>query len=498
MKKFLGLLGCLYLSFSYAQDVSIKQGTEFQAEQNSSFNYYVGNDDSGIYIRRTRYKGKGTSYLLQKLDPKTLKPVYTADFELEPKEEPYTCQLKKDKILFFTTKYDGKDKMLLMRELNASNGAMIGSIKQLASLPSDPFGVSGRSFYISFSPDNTKMMIVSEFQWPKKMQEVSAEIYEYPSYKKLVSKKIIDSYGQSGISSYNYQLDNNGGIFHLFNYMIDFEEGIVGRALAHIPYDDQKTTVTTLPFDKLEIQNGTFTFVNDKLVFCGVFKDIVKRKERKEGKVKNVGVFSFFIDPATNTIISKGYDYFPEPVKEKLNYKDGLVEADPAQKYYSFEEIFTFNDNVYLIESHSYTISGNNSSHSYERELIVSKFNKTGKMEWMKVIPKFTADNLNSFNYLVNNNKVYLFYCEHPKNLEESTVTDYNARKYHDIKNYNGSELVCTTFDEAGNLSRKELFRNEGWCYDPISTNITLSKNNDLVLRMINHEQERYDVIKVK
>ena len=115
----------------------------------------------------------------------------------------------------------------------------------------------------------------------------------------------------------------------------------------------------------------------------------------------------------------------------------------------------------------------------------------------MRIIPKFTANKLNEFNFLVRNNKVYLFYAEHPKNLEKTTVTEYEPKKYADIKNYNGSVLVCTSFDEKGELSRNEVFRNDGWCYDPISTNITLEKNNSLIFRMINKKQERYDVLKI-
>jgi hypothetical protein len=488
----MGLLCC-----SFGQNVSVKQGQEFIPENNSSFDYYVGSDATGVYMRRTRTKGKGTSYFFQKMDSKNLKSIFTKDFELQKNEQPMSCQLKNNKILLFTTLYDNKDKILLLREFSTNTGEQMGEVKKLASLASDPFGVNGRNFFVCFSPDNSKMMVVSEFQWPKKLQEVSAEIYEFPSYKKLSTKKIIDSYEQSTIASFNYQVDNEGRVFYLFNYMIDFEEEIGGKALGAIHPDQQKNSVLPLPFEKLEISNGTFEFVNDKLVFAGVFKDVVTKKERKAGKEKNVGVYSFFIEPKNLQVTSKGYDYFTDHVKEKLSYKDGMIGFKPSDKFYSFEEIFTFNNNVYLIESHSYVISSDKSYNSFERELIVSKFNSTGKLEWMKVIPKFTANSLNSFNYVVNNNKVFLFYCEHPKNLEKTTLTDYEPKSYRDIRNYNGSVLVCTTFDESGTLERKEMFRNEGWCYDPIPTNITLEPNNGLLFRMINQNKERYDVIKI-
>ena len=57
--------------------------------------------------------------------------------------------------------------------------------------------------------------------------------------------------------------------------------------------------------------------------------------------------------------------------------------------------------------------------------------------------------------------------------------------------------MVCTSFDEKGELSRKEVFKNEGWCYDPYSINILLDKDNGLLLRMINEAEERYDKISI-
>ncbi len=498
MKKIITLLLLISVVKISAQEFKIKKGEEFEPEDNAVFQYYIGNDESGIFLRRTRTKGKGTSYFFQKLDKNSLKSVYIKDFETEKTEEPFGCFLKSGKIIFLTTKREDKDRVLLMREYKAATGDAIGSVKQISQSISDQAELSGHAFEVSFSPDNTKMIIVSEVSRVKQLTDISADVYEFPTYKKLFTKKLLNVYQNSTIASYNYKVDNDGRIFYMFNYMADFEEEIQGKAIASIQTNDQKNIVTPLPFNKLEVQNGIFEFMNDKLVLAGVFKDVVTKKEKKDGKTGNVGVYSFFIDPKTSEVLNKGYDYFSPEVNEKLNYKDGLIKANPSDKYYSFEQIFTFNNNVYLIESHSYVISGDKGYYAYERELIVSKFNSIGKLEWMRIIPKYTCNELNSFNFIVNNNKVYLFYAEHPDNVEEGTsVTDYNPKKYKQIRNFNGSVLVCTTFDESGNIKRTSLFRNEGWCYDPISTNITLEPNNSLIFRMINKKQERYDVLKI-
>lgn len=499
MKKLILFILAVSAFPTFGQSFDIKKGTEFEPEDNAVFQYYIGIDESGIFLRRTRTRGKGTSYFFQKLNRNTLQVEYTKDFETEKTEEPFMCQLKGGKIIFLTTKREEKDRVLLMREYKAATGEPIGSLKQIAQSINDQTNLGYRDYSVSFSPDNSKMIVVSEITMTDRSRETIVDAYEFPSYKKLFTKKLLNVYEQSTIATYSYKIDNEGRIFYMFNYMMDFEEKIQGKAIATIQPNDQKNVVTKIPFDKMEVQNGVFEFVNDKLVLAGAFKDVVTKQEKKKGKVANVGVFSFFIDPKTSEVLNKGYDYFSPAVSEKLNYKDGLIQANPGDKYYSFEQILTINNNVYLIESHSYVISGDKGYYTFERELIVSKFNSTGKLEWMRIIPKYTCNELNSFNYVVNNNKVYLFYAEHPDNVEEGkSVTDYNPKKYKQIRNFNGSVLVCTTFDENGNLNRTSLFRNEGWCYDPIPTNISLEPNNSLIFRMINRGKERYDVLKIK
>lgn len=501
MKKIIFLLSTIFLFNNlFSQNIVITKGEEFKPEINAVFDYYIGNDASGVYMKRTSTKGRGFTHLIQKLDSKTMRTIYSKDIEVDLPETIYCIYLKANKLFVFTEKIEKKTKTkyLLLREFSPNSGEKTSDIKQVASLNYELSGLDNAYFGVNFSPDDSKMAITTQQKEPQKAQQSQVNIYDTKTFKNLGTKNMIETYGNSTISSFNFKLDNYGTFFYLFHYMIDFDEQIGGLGLASVQPESQKSVITPLPFDKLDIQNGTFEFVNNNLAFCGVFKDVVTKKEKKDGKIKDVGVYSFFIDAKTSEVKNKGYDYFTKDVKTKLTYQDGLIEESPAQKYYSFENIFTFNENVYLIESHSYGISSNNYYTSYERELIVSKFNSSGKLEWMKIIPKFTANKLNNFNFIVKNNKVYLFYAEHPKNLEKTTVNDYDAKKYAEIKNYNGSVLVCTSFDEKGNLSRKELFKNDGWCYDPNSTNIILDKDNGLLLRMINRSEERYDKITIE
>ncbi len=486
MKKTLLSLLLIFSVTVNSQNFNIKNGVEFKSDLGSIFEYYIGNDANSVYLKGKSTKGSGINQVIQKIDSKTLDLVYEKGFELEKYEKIWYTFFKENQIFIFTQKFDKNEKKLyvLLRQISSSTGELIGDVKQIFSSECPSYSESELIFNVSFSPDDKKMVIVS-LKTPVKQ----AFVYETSTFKKLTTKEIIKSYKQSTVSCFNYRVDNNGAFFYLFYYMNNFEKKTTSMAVANFQQTANQAIITQLEIDEnKDLVNGTFQFLNNNLAFCGLFKD----NKNEVG----VGVFSFFIDSKTNDIINKRFDYFSYNVFSKLDYQEGLLKKNPAGKFYSFEELITVNDCVYLIESHSYEISGNG-YYSYERELIVSKFNKTGKLEWMKIIPKYTVNNLNNFNYLVRNNKIYFFYAEHPKNIENSTIDEYDPKKYMEIKNFNGSLLVCTTLEEDGKLNRKVVFENKGWCYDPVSTNVILEKDNGLLLRMINKSKVRYDKITI-
>jgi hypothetical protein len=501
MKNLALTLIILFSNVLFSQKVNIKKGEEFKSKEPLVFDYYIGGDDSGIYIKGS----KDNSQIIRKVDPKTLKDVFTTSFELEPKtgrymnaEEIHSTFLINNKVWIFSTRYDVKEsiKYFLLREFDAKTGKSLGDKKIIASLESDPFGTNGRNFFISFSPDKSKMAVVSEFKWPKKTSEVSVSIYETATNKKLGTKPLIDGYKGSTISSFNYRLDNNGNFYYLFYYMIDFEEEIGGFALTSIKSDATQSIITPLPFDKLEIKNGTFEFVNDNLIFSGAFVDIVTRKERKEGKEAKAGFYTFLIDRKTGEIKTKGFDYFTEEVNNKMTYSDYKVEEGPAKKRYGFEKIITINEDIYLIESHAYILSGDNGYFDTEREYIITKFNKDCKMQWMKVIPKFTA-NMNDFNYIVKNNTIYMVYLDHPNNLKDIDINNYKPKKVEKVRNIDEATVVCTSVDDKGNLKRTELFLNNELFFRPNTDNILLNNNSELLIRLSRGKKERFDKITI-
>ncbi len=498
MKKITLLLSAvLHCNMAISQNVKVQKGPVFESEEGPKFDNFLGKDETGVYSLTHKQKATYLAYFIEKTDLKTLSPIYTIPFTGDIDE----VYLVKNKILSFTTTYNKNEqkKYFLMEEFDSKNGKSLGDQKVIATLDSDPFGTEGRKFFVTFSPDKSKMAIISELKWPKKTSEVSVTVYETGTYKKVATKPLVDGYKGSTISSFNYRLDNNGNFYYLFYYMIDFEEEIGGLALSTIKSDAAQSTITPLPFDKLEIKNGAFEFVNDNLIFSGAFKDIVTRKEKKEGKEPKAGFYTFFIDGKTGEIKNKGFDYFTEDITTKLTYKDSDVEESTAGKKYGFEKIITINEDTYLIESHSYgiTVSTSNSSKDFftEREYIITKFNNKGQVQWMRVIPKFTV-NLNDFNYIVKNNTIYMVYLDHPNNIKDIDINNYKPRKVEKVKNIDEATVVCTSVDDKGNLSRKELFLNNELFYLPSTENVIIN-NSELLIRLSRGKKARFDKISI-
>ncbi len=182
MKKFIPTLALLlFVIIGKAQDISVSKGQEFIPENNAEFNYYIGNDPTGVYVRRTRTKGKGTTYLVQKLNPSNLSNILYSidlDIDLKGRETMHSSFIKGTKIMVFTEDYVKEEgmKYFILREYNASNGVQITQPKKIAALQSDVGGVSGRNFFVSFSPDNSKLAIISEFKWSQKPSDVQVDI----------------------------------------------------------------------------------------------------------------------------------------------------------------------------------------------------------------------------------------------------------------------------------------------------------------------------------
>jgi len=492
---------------TWAQNYTITEGKEDGLTSFNDVSNKFGENDKCYFICNKEGKKEDTKYTISKIDKTSLKKEWVQDAKFSDFKYQvpmtyltnlFTPVYTGNKILLFVKYFDKpKQEVQLFMKIMTLDGATEKDWTQLGAMHSDILGIEGRQFYCVKSPDNSKFVIVSEFKWPKKPQVVTAQFYDISTMKEIGDNITFDDgYGAAGISSENYMLDNAGNLSFLFYYLAQATDETISLGIGIYPYKTKNLKVVELPLEQGKVlANYIVTTTKDgKVMYSGFFKDAVVKHSKKELKA---GIYNYVID-LKGTLVSSDIQYFPDEVDAKLHYQDGLVEAPTGKKYFSLKSVTEMDGAYYLFANHNYTISDGKTSTTIEREFVVTKFNAKGKIEWINVYPKYTRDRLNAFNMMVHNHKIYVFYLEHPTNLEKSDLQDYDAKRYHAIKDYHGSVMVGLELNADGTASRKSIAETKDWFYDPSSVNTLLEKENSLLLRMVSGKKVRFDILTIE
>ncbi|MDQ3047803.1 MAG: hypothetical protein M3R27_09675 [Bacteroidota bacterium] len=514
MKSFLiQLLLSVFILPVMAQTFTVDKGKEFTPPDASKWGGFAGENTDSFFLLRVRTKGRGTRYFVEGISKTTKDKKFETELPLEEEAgvalDPVNLDMRvmcsNEKVYVFFKGFVKEEKITkyFVKTLHADGKP--GSLKEIVS------GDSKLDINFYQSPDKTKILSIQTKEWESNRQVVLATMYNASDFSILWNKPMPDEYKSSPIQTFYYHVDNKGGVYFMMNYIEQEEPRIIGKGMGFYAGKDKAKLLVFPNKSDFTIDNAIGRIAEDgRFIYSGLYKHTPKtdeeklkslsRKEQAKYKKeiadqKTVGIFSYVADLSTSTVVSNN-QAFPPEVSSKLDYAGGLLTAGAANKYYTASKLVEMDGSFYLIENHNYTISGEGVAH-YEREFIITKINKAGSISWTKIFPKYTVNNLNTFNLMVHNSKLYLFYLEHPKNLEKS-IENYDPVRYADIKNYNGSVVVSLEIDDDGSAVRKQIFENKGWCYDPQPFNILLEKDNSLLFRMINRDEERFDVLKVQ
>ena len=169
------------------------------------------------------------------------------------------------------------------------------------------------------SPDKTKILILQDNPWVEQRQMSEAILYEASTFKKVWSKKLPSEYKSSVMESYFYNLDNQGNLYFLFNYLEDADAKKVGTGVGVLSDKAEKAKMLPLPNkNNYTIENGRAKVTSDgKLVFTGLYKFLPKKDEqrykelsKKERVVydkeleaqKEIGFFCYYFDKDAFTV----------------------------------------------------------------------------------------------------------------------------------------------------------------------------------------------------
>lgn len=471
MKRFLSVFILLMLSFfGKSQTYSITVGQEFNDPKKRNSLEVIYTDTNYFYVLR----GEGSARSFCKFDAATSTLQYSKELIFKKKEKFFQAFYKQGKIAIFSTVESSREKTLyLLRLIHAETGALIDSSRIFKTLVGSSEIPELPSF--QFSPDGNYMAI-DVFN--------IVEGYTTNGFNKLWERPIIskveNKYAAGQCS--NILITNEGLIGYIVCYRTSDTTGSL-RSICLIEGINGKCNFVKIPSENKTLIDINLELVGADLICSGEFMDGINVNKEWNGKLKNNGFFTLFLDPRSGKIKSQNYDLLSPELQLKLTYKDNNTAYSKDRlpednKFFKHFKSFYFNGCLYVMKYHAYNFverfynngrPSGNLNHHLCKEILVTKYTEDRRLDWMQIIPRNT-DAITATNFY------FVFSAEtklHPVNALEVFLSDNinilfydtpeNLFRFPEIKEYNPSQyapavymdlVVQVVLDNYGNLRR--------------------------------------------
>ena len=356
-------------------------------------------------------------------------------------------------------------------------------------------------FQYAFSPDNSKIAVISTY-----IKDVTFHLYDAYTFQEISVKKITQLSANKSID--NFTIDNVGNLF--YNYREANALKIVKQFAGA-----EKDLVSSVRL-KQAYDYGLLKFCHDvknnQVYLYSVFYE--KSKDAKAEGYFSGGFYICRMDSKTMSLVSEKYHGFNKEVLEKIKCgkPDGFIN--------SYSPNLTMLDNSELLLEAYNSSGGSNSrgagSGSYDmsqkvfyvaNEIVVAKLNSTLELSWMNFVPRsivytnITNNTESTLEYsrLINSNGVKYIFIEHPK-FEQKKI-NYASCTQCDVPGasaYPKSNVVEYSLDLNGKLDKRVLYFNEedNWLI-PQLYDINAGENKYMV-RFRKKKNENFAIINLK
>ncbi|MGZ3863745.1 MAG: hypothetical protein ACXVPN_01375 [Bacteroidia bacterium] len=514
MKKIFSAILFASTLFVNAQ-VTVENGPELENDRDNKMNRMLGGDDKSYYCYRVRWRGRGTSYFIEKYDKATMKPLFSKEVNL-PEERKTTIEdveYSNNNVFIFRRDYDKKgDKMTLTYQTVSSSGQVSPTPKEITVIQTE--SKYNTDFEISANRNSTKFLIKSCYYMkdePKTdfilMDAATQKILWVKTLNQnLFPNWLANNSGSIGISSpfgglfsglmenafqagfTGLFLDDNDDIYYSFTEKIvteDKQKRFILK-LSSLKAGEKTAKTIDLKFDDdyyvkdLQFMKNN----NNQIVLGGFLKDVIERKGRDLVKV---GIFSFTVDLKTFTVSAKATNFFDAKMLTAL---ESSVKRSRYFKY-KIDYIIPHGNDTYFVgeqykEEYVTQYTGGNgmgggSSRSYWHyeymDVIVAKLNALGEFEWIKNTPlriemKLDAGRGHVFKQYIahaTDKGIYILCDDHPKNMARYEKPDYEPSDLKSMHTIHGSNFVWNLVSWGdGKITRNLIFENEKYCFAPI------------------------------
>ena len=545
------ITGCLLLaSVIGSAQIQVANGPNLNNDKDSKMNRMLGGDDNSFYCYRVRSKGKGTSYIVEKYDKVSLKPVFSKEVpvDVSQKTKIETVMYCKGNVFFFSRRYDkANDKMTLFYQVISSSGNVDQQVRELITVSTDHYEFV--DFDVYSNPGQTKFLIKVAHKASKEdTYKTDLVLLDGGNMQKLWTKTVnqrlssdADNLWAAAFTSQKNKeldfagiyLDDADNVYYAYSEkQLDANGKNAGYLfkMGVLLSKDNQPTVVDLPFDdKYFVKDVQFMRANNgNIVLGGFLKDVIERTGKDETKA---GIFNFSVNPQTKTISSKTVKFFDQKLMEAME----AAKKSGKQKdfKYRMDYIFPVGKDVYYVgqmyqryssgfgggSAAMSMMSGSKTEYTLQyMDYIVAKLNASGQFEWISNVPFRTRLVQKSlpppmykqyFAYATSKS-VYILNDENAKNIEIYKKPDFEPKMFKDFAGVHGSNFVCQMISLAdGKLNRSLVFNNKTYCFAPIQEKnpqfrpptdceiFVPSKNNELFIYTENKGLDRFVKLKV-
>lgn len=496
MMKYIFFLVCIVsVSVCFSQDYKIIPGEErvYKRDEGNIFKNYLQTDGKLLYVNRRGTSGSDFTEMVHEIEIANASNVSDkiAVFKLEQTNRDLITEVELQRVVFNGKVYvftsindlDKQKKCLYVRTVDFDGIPKKDDKVLLLSIDCEKKNMNLFQFGVAFSPDRSKVLITPAFM------TLTSLLFDVASLKQIAEMTIPYQPKPVGLEISGLMLCNNGDVICFSPSVKTANAGAPVPAILKFKANEKTPTIINLPAACSRQPECKLTMIGNSVYAYGLCG----------GKSKTIkDVFYAKLDPGAEKFVSFATILPPAGVSRKIAGQKGA--------YFQVDKLLVDGDNIFVFCSNSYDVNvvtqnGNFSSsyiEHYNKELIITKFNTTSASEKMYLVPKFTHGYLDNYHTYSKNGEVFLIYAEHPKNLEESTIDKYDAKKYHMIMNYNGSVTVCTKISADGVITRSELFKNKGWCFKPEQFDLILEKEDAIMIHMVRGKKDRFDKVLLK
>lgn len=474
MKKILYSFFTLIVNIIVAQPI-VQEFAAFNNDKSYRFNAFIDADETGFYFSTVHKTERPFIYFLEKRNKGNGELI----FEIKLDHKPYYTICNNNKIVIIYSEL-GKNSVrnLSCSIFSSTDGSKIKD-KELEEIGGQKLGPYTYDYSIITTPDKTKLLIIPnqnsndipnnklENKFPKMYNSNTMEvIWELQSNMSLEEDAVIDNNGNILLP-----LANSIGI-------IKFKSDKV-RYLSESLTSPQWMRTLLLDFTK-----------DGQAIACGIF--IGGKAGFYYSKI-NVNEFKFE---------NEQIQYFTPEVEQKLTWQDnvGFVNKNPSDKDYKALKLIEQNGIIYFIAEHClHTVRmGDHPDVAHpsnlHKELIISKFSTSGKIEWVKILPRSTGMITGNLHFGYYNNKLNLIYLDDKSNTKKYSLDSYEPEKLKIVSNIYAANALCITIDEKGVATRKVLYFTYKFVLYPQDKNVLLDSKT-LLIFMRHKESDKLGTI---